>query len=184
MGGREGGAKVKAGPPGPAPLRGSWGRGGVPTPSGTHPWLGVQGGWGTPWGRPCGGVRRNGRKCGQCFPCPLRHRRACWAPGPNPLPSEPPSCLTEPKPGPTPPPRALPLHLETPSETPSKVLGLNPTHTPSPRALPANSGTPHSRGPLWTCCLSPSRQVLSRGPAPCSNVSHPRLRPTLNPTPA
>ena len=48
MGGREGGAKVKARPTGPAPLRGGWGRGGVPTPSGTHPWLGVLGemGWG------------------------------------------------------------------------------------------------------------------------------------------
>ena len=40
--GREGGAKIKAGPLGSAPLRGGWGRGGVPVPSGTHPWLRVQ----------------------------------------------------------------------------------------------------------------------------------------------
>ena len=33
-----------------------------------------------------------------CFPCPLRHRGASWAPGTNPLPSEPPSCCAEPKP--------------------------------------------------------------------------------------
>ena len=55
MGGREGGAKVKAGPPGPAPLRGGWGREGVPTPNGTHPRLGVQQGGGDPGGDSGGG---------------------------------------------------------------------------------------------------------------------------------
>ena len=51
VGGREGGAKVKARPQGPAHLRGGWGKGGVPTPSRTHPWLGVQWRQGRPWGR-------------------------------------------------------------------------------------------------------------------------------------
>ena len=94
VGGREGGAKVKAGPQGQAPLRGGWGRGGVPTPRGTHPWLGVQRQRWRPWGRWWGGAQRNGREPGQHSPCPPRHPR------PNPLPWEPPSCHSEPKPCP------------------------------------------------------------------------------------
>ena len=54
VGGREGGAKVKTRPLGLTPLRGGWGRGGVPTPSGMHPQLGVQRRWGRPWGRQWG----------------------------------------------------------------------------------------------------------------------------------
>ena len=45
------GSKSKGQTYGPAPLTGGWGRGGVPTPSRTHPRLGVQRGWGRPWGR-------------------------------------------------------------------------------------------------------------------------------------
>ena len=80
-----------------------------------------------------------------------------------------PPAAQSPGPAPTCPPRAPPLR----SETPSNVLGLNPTHTPS-------SGpylqTPELHTPdvlLSTYCLSPSAQVLSRGPAPCSNVTPP-----------
>ena len=95
-----------------APLRGGWGRGGVPTSSRTHPQLGVQRGQGRPWGRGGWGAWRKGREHGQHFPCPLRHWEACWAPGPNPLPSEPPSCHAEPKP-----------HPYTPTQGPTSTLG-------------------------------------------------------------
>ena len=44
VGGRRGGAKLKAGPTGSAPLRGSRGRGRVPTPGGTHPQFSGDGG--------------------------------------------------------------------------------------------------------------------------------------------
>ena len=111
VGGREGKAKVKARPTGLKPLRGGWGRGGVPTPSRTHPRLGVQRGLGRPRERWGVGAWRNGRERGQCFPCPLRHQRACWAPGPNSLPSVPPSCCTETKP-----------HPYTPTQGPTSTL--------------------------------------------------------------
>ena len=111
-------------------------------PGGTGETLGE-----TVWGV---GVRRNGRECAQCFPCPLRHRGACWAPGPNPR-SLPPAAQS-PSPTSTPPPRAPPLH----SETPSNTLGLNTTHTPSFRDLPPNSGTPHPRGPPFHVLPLPS----------------------------
>ena len=172
MGGREGGAKVKAGPPGPAPLRGGWGRGGVLTPSGTHPWLGVQRGWGRPWGRPCGGAWRNGRESSQCFPCPLRHQGVCWAPGPNSLPSEPPSCRPEPEPHPYTPPRALPLNSETPSETPSNRTGPKP----HPHTLTQELTSKLQNSTIWRPPFgrAASVLVLSRGSTPCVKVVPPR----------
>ena len=79
----------------------------VPTPSGIHPWLGVQQRWGRPWGRQWGWGAKERKGTDQCFPCPLRHQGACWAPRPNPLPSEPPSCPAEPKPRPYTPTQGL-----------------------------------------------------------------------------
>ena len=103
-----------------APLRGGSGRRGVPTPSGTQPWLGVQQRRGRWWGR----ARRNRRERGQCFPCQLRHQGDCWAPGPNSLPSEPPSCCAEPKPQPY-----------TPSQGTTSTLG-DPLHRAGPKPHP------------------------------------------------
>ena len=190
MGGREEGAKVKAGPPGLAPLRGGWGRGRVPTPTSTHPQLGVQWGQGDPGGDGGGGAQGNGREWGHCFPCPLRYREECWAPRPNPLPLEPPSCCAEPKP-----------HPYTPTQSPTSTLGdpFNELgHTHSLRALPPNCGMPHSRhppfemlplpfhaGPKQRLCPRlechptwasppgpfPTTWVLSLGPTQSSNVT-------------
>ena len=162
------GAKVKAGPTGPAPLRGGWGRGGVPTPCGTVRGPAATGE--TLW------EQRNGREPGQCFPCPLRHWGIYWAPRPNPLPSEPPFCCTEPKPclyTPTQGPTSTPHTLRPPPT----ALGLNPTHTPSPRAL-LQTLELHTPG-------HPSEQAASpihAGPKP---RPHPMLKrhPRLGPTP-
>ena len=128
-------------------MRGGWRRGGVPTPSGTHPWLGVQQGWGRPWGRwgLCRGMVGNAARA---FPvhlgteepvgltglilCSLRASLLLCRAQAHPL---------HPHPGP---------YLYTrrpPLRTPPTELGLNPTHTSSPRALPPNSGAPHSGGP-------------------------------------
>ena len=161
VGGREGGAEVKAGPTGPAPLRGGWGRGGLPTPSGTHPRLGVQWGRGDPGGDGEGHRGTEGNAA-SVFPVHL-------APRPNHLPSEPPSCRAEPKPRPYTPPRAPPLH----SETPSNALGLNPTHSPSPRALQPNSRTPHSAGPPSYMLPLPFCTGPKQRPTPCLNVAPP-----------
>ena len=201
-GGREGGPKVKAGPTGSAPLKGGWGREGVPTLSRTHPWLGLQQRRrGETLGETvgCGGMEGKGASA---FPVHLGTGKPVRLPGLILCPwSLPPA--TEPKPHPYTPPRAPPLHLETPS---------------TPLAHP-HSGpylqTPelHTREALLsTCCPSPSEQILSRGPTPCLNVPHlgptprpfltawilslgpapclksppnpPRSCPTLNPTPA
>ena len=48
------GSESKGRTSGTAPLRGGWGRGGVPTPSGTHQRLGVLRRWGRLWGRQLG----------------------------------------------------------------------------------------------------------------------------------
>ena len=184
VGGREGGAKIKYRPTGPAPLRGGWGRGGVPTPSGTHPWLGVQWGWGRPLAGGHGGTEGN---AASTCPVHLGTREPVGLPGLILCPQSLPPTKQSPNPTPTLPPRALPLHLETPSETPSTELDLNHTHTPSPRALPPNSGTPHSGGPPLEVLPLPFRtQVLSRGPVPRLNVTphSPRFCPTLNSAPA
>ena len=152
--GREGrGRKVKAGPPGPAPLSGGCGRGGVPTPSGTHPWLGVQRRGGRPWGR-CW-AWRNRRERSQCFPCPLRHQEACWAPGPNPLRSEPPSCHAKPKPRPY-----------TPTQGPTSTLGdplWDPLQSAGPKLHPriltqgptSKLWNPTLQRPSFRCAASP-----------------------------
>ena len=60
--GREGRGSKSKGPGDLAPLGGGWGRGGVPTPSGIHPQLGVQWGQGTRWQRPlrCGAEEQKG----------------------------------------------------------------------------------------------------------------------------
>ena len=113
VGGGEGGAKVKARPPGPTPLRGGWGRGGVPTLSRTHARLGVQRGRGDPGGEL--GVRGHGRTEGNAastFPAHLGTGETVGLQGlilcPRSLPS-----TESPSPAPTPRPRAPPLHLET-----------------------------------------------------------------------
>ena len=72
VGGREGGGKVKAGWTGLVPLRGGWGRDGVPTTRRAHPQLGDEQGWGRP-----SEERRNRRECGECFPCPPGPQKAC-----------------------------------------------------------------------------------------------------------
>ena len=117
--------------------RGGWGRGGVPTPSGTHPRLGVQWRRGRPWERRWG---RGTKEWSQCLPCPLRHREACWALRPNPLPLEPPPCRAEPKPRPY-----------TPTQGPNSTLG-DPLQRAGPKPHPhtltqrptSKLGTPHS----------------------------------------
>ena len=100
---------------------------------------------------------------GQCFPCLHRHREASWALGPNPLPSEPPSCPAEPRP--------LPY---TPTQGPMSTLG-DPLQRAGPKPHPhtltnsptAKLGELHTPEDLLsTYCLSPSEQVLSRGPTP------------------
>ena len=144
MGGREGGAKVKTRPLEPALLRGALGEERSSTPSGTHPWLGVQWGGGRPWGRWWGGTEE---WKGSVFPVHLGTREPVGLLGLILCPRSLPPAAQSPSPAPTSPARALPLHSETPFETPYNALGLNPTHTPSPRALPPNSGPPHSGGP-------------------------------------
>ena len=70
--GGEGGAKVKARPTRLASLRGSWGRGGVPTSSGIHPLLGVQRQRGIPWGRQgLGGSGGTEENAASAFPAHL-----------------------------------------------------------------------------------------------------------------
>lgn len=86
----------------------------------------------------------------ECFPCPLGHQGASWAPRTNAPPSESPSCCTKPKPHP---------YIQHP-KTPSNPAGPKPCpHTP----LPPNStvqGTPQAM------LLFPAVQVLSLGPTP------------------
>ena len=105
VGGREGGAKVKAGLTGLAPRRGGWGKGGVPTPSGTQ--LVVQLGQGRPQGghgRGCGGMEGN---LASAFPVhlgtgePLRLPGLILCPQSLPLASYSPSPAPPPPPGPT-----------------------------------------------------------------------------------
>ena len=123
----------------------------------------------TLWETVVGGARRNGRERGQDFPCPLRRWGTCWAPGPNPLPSEPPSCCAEPKPRPY-----------TPTQGPTSTL-REPLQRSGPKPHPhaltqgptSNSRTPPSRGPPFHVLPLPSAQVLSKGPAPCLNVTTP-----------
>ena len=95
MGGREGGAKVKVGllVGGLGERRSSYTQRDPPTgrgPAGMGETLGV--------------CVEEWKERSQCFPCPLRHQGGCWAPGPNPLPWQPPSCHEEPKPRPYAPP--------------------------------------------------------------------------------
>ena len=66
-GGRSGGGGMRR-----EPLRGSWRKGGLPRPGGTHPCLGYQQGWGRP-----SGEQRIRREHGQHFPCPLGPWGAC-----------------------------------------------------------------------------------------------------------
>ena len=111
--GREGrGSKSKGRTSRTAPLRGGCGRGGVPTPSGTHPRLGVQWEQGRPWGRWWGRGAKEQKRTRPALSLSTRHWGACWAPGPDPLPSEPPSCHAEPKPCPY-----------TPTQDPNSTLG-------------------------------------------------------------
>ena len=177
VGGREGGAKVKAGPPGPAPLRGGWGRGGVLTPSRTHPLLGVQQGWGRPWERCWGGHRRMEGNTASAFAVHLGTREPVGLPGLILCPQSLPPATQSPSPTPTTPLRPLPLQMETHSENPSDCSGPKPDTYTLTQGLTSKFRTPHSETPLWTCCLSPSAQVLSRGPAPHLNVAPPRPRP-------
>ena len=155
--GREGkGSKSKGRTSGTGTPRGGWGRGGVPTSSGTHPRLGVQRWRGETLGETVGegreGMEGNGAGA---FPGHLGNGKPVGLLGPILCPQSLPAATQSPSPAPTHPPRALPLHSESPSETPSNTLGLNPTHTPSPRAHPPNSRTPHSRGLPFHVLLLP-----------------------------
>ena len=62
--------------------------------------------------------------------------------GPNPLPSEPPSCVQSPSPAPAPHPGPYVYPRRRPPPR-----GPKPHTHPPPRASPPNSGTPRSRGP-------------------------------------
>ena len=140
-GGREGGAKVKARPMGPAPLRGGWGRGGVPTDRGTHPRLGVQ--WG--WGRPLVGVRGGTEgNVASTFPVHLGTREPVGLPGLILCPQSLPPAIQNTSPAPTPPPRAPPPNS----------------------GAPQSEGPPLQKLPLPF-----PLQVLSRGPASGLNIT-------------
>ena len=162
-----------------APLRGGWGRGGVPTqqdppmircPAGMRETLGEM-------GVGCRGMEGN---AASTFPVHLAqgsllgsHLILC--------PQSLPPAAQNPSPAPTPPPRALCLHSETPSETPSNVLGLNPTYTPSSRALAPNSGTPHSGGPPLDMLPFPFHEGPKQRACPRLE-HHPHLGPTPRPS--
>ena len=120
VGGREGGAKVKAGPTGLAPLRGSWGRGGFPKPRGAHSQQGNQQGWGETFE-----VLEVQRRMGKTFP------PSAGVPGLNLRPLRPPLTMLSLSPTPATPREPLPAALVlslglTPCLSPAD---LSPAHT-------------------------------------------------------
>ena len=173
MGGREGGAKVKAKHPGLAPT-GWLGEGRSSYTQWDPPTVRGPAAMGETLGKMVGeGPKGMEENAASAFPVHLGTGKPVGLLGLILCPRSLLSATQNRSPTPTPPPRTRPLH----SETPSNELGLNPTHRPSLRALPPNSGTPHSRGPPFDVLPLPFCAGPKQRPAPSFKVALSRPRP-------
>ena len=154
-------------------MRGGWGRGGVPTPSGTDPWLRGQQLGGHPRGWR-GGMEGN---VASTFSVHLGTSEPVGLPGLILLLRSLLPAVQSPSLAPTPHPGTYLYNRRPPLRAPPTTLGLNPTHTPSPRALPPTSGPPHSRPPPLEVLPLPFCADPKQSPCPTFEWSLPRPRP-------
>ena len=123
------------------------------------------------------GCERTEGNMASTFPVHLGTREPVGLPGLILCPRSLPAAVQSPSPAPTPPPRAPPLHSETPSVNPSNHAGPKPHPHTLTQGLTSKLQNSTLQRPSFRGCLSPSQQVLSRGPIPRFNVAPPRPHP-------